>query len=230
MARHPSSRRVPHGAADPDDVFLTRVLEFTAWSRQNARAIIIAAVIAAVVALGALFYFQHQRTQEERAAAQLNEIRQTAAAGNRALAVRDLVGLLGRFDGTEASREARIMLARLQLEEGHYAEAGDAVAALARRVDRPLGPAAAGLLAAAYEGLGDLDAAVQVHLRIAERARFGYQRRNALETAAELRMTQGNAAEAANLYERLLRELPEDADERPVVEMRLAEARARAGA
>jgi predicted negative regulator of RcsB-dependent stress response len=228
MARHPSSRRVPH-APDEDDAFVARVLEFTAWSKKNARAILIGGAVVAAVVLGMLFYAQHRRAQEDRAAAQFDEIRQTVMAGNRALAMRDLTGLVGRFGGTEAGREGRMLLGRMYLEEGNPQEAVAAVAPLARDPAKPLGPAAAELLAAAYEAGGDIEAAVQVHLRVADRARLQYTRRNALEAAAELRLAAGDPAEAARIYERLLAALPEDADERGVFEMRLAEARARAG-
>lgn len=229
MARHPSSRRLPQAASDPDDAFIARVLELTAWSKANARAIIIVGSIVLVAVLGAIYYTQHRRAQEERATAELMTARQTAAAGNLALAVRDLGTLVNRFGSTQAGREARVLLARFLLEDGNYDGAAAAVGPIARDVDKPLGPAAAGLLAAAYEALEDFDAAVQVHLRVADRARFQYERRNALEAAAEIRLRQGRADEAVQLYERLLGTLPADFEERGIYEMRLAEARAQAG-
>ena len=55
--------------------------------------------------------------------------------------------------------------------------------------------------------------------------------REALERAAGLRMTRGNAAGAIELYDRALKTLPEGSPDRGVYEMRIAEARgASAGA
>jgi hypothetical protein len=49
---------------------------------------------------------------------------------------------------------------------------------------------------------------------------------DALERAAALRLQQGNATGAAELYERAMKTLPEDSPERSVYQMRIAEVQA----
>jgi predicted negative regulator of RcsB-dependent stress response len=228
MARHPSARRLPREQGDPDDVFVTRVLEATAWAKANARALVIGGAALLVLVVGALWYVQSQRTLREQASAQINEVRQSVLSGNRMLAIRDLETFLNRFGGAPAANEARLMLGQLYLEEGRVQEAKDAVSRLARSPGDAMGAPAAFLLAAAHEAANEPQDAEQVYLRIGERGRFDYQRREALDHAAQIRVRQGNPAGAAELYERLIAMTPEELPERSVFEMRLAEVRAMA--
>jgi predicted negative regulator of RcsB-dependent stress response len=228
MARHPSARRLPREQGDPDDVFVTRVLEASAWAKANARALVLGGAALLVLVVGALWYVQTQRTLREQASAQINEVRHTVMSGNRMLAIRDLEAFLNRFGRTPAAGEARLMLGQLYLEEGQVQEAKDAVSRLARSPGEPMGAPAAFLLAAAHEAASEPQDAEQVYLRIGERGRFDYQRREALDNAAQIRVRRGDVAGAAELYERLIAMTPEEMPERNAFEMRLAEVRAMA--
>lgn len=227
MARHPNARRTRQND-EPDDVFVARLLQLTAWARKHSRLLAVAGALLVVLIAGALQYRDIRLAAHERAEAELANIRQTAMTGNVALAIQDLETFLVTSGTTRAADEARILLARFYLEEGRYDEAGDAVAELARKPGQPLGASAAFLLAAAQEASGALDDAETTYLRIANNAALSFERREALDFAARIRLDRGDISRAVELYERLVGMVDAESPERAVYELRLAEAKAKA--
>jgi predicted negative regulator of RcsB-dependent stress response len=229
MARHPGSRRVSRPVESSDDAFIAGVLESSVWAKRHSR-VLIAGGVALLLLVGGLFWYRsYTTTIRENAAMELTQVRQTVMAGNLPLAIRDLESFIATYDGTPAAREARVLLAQIYLEAGQAQQAASTVERLARDPGAPLGASAAFLLAGAYEAAGHQDRAEQVFLRIADDARFDFERVEALDHAARLRLQRGDAAGAATLYQRVLDMIPEDAD-RGVFEMRRAEAETRAQA
>jgi len=225
--RHPTARRVQRDAQAPDDVLVSTVLETSVWAKQNARRLTYGVVVAVVALVLGLYYRNYRAGLRDRAETELSQVRTSALAGNAALAVRDLEAYLARFGGTAAAPEARLLLGKAYLESGESQKAVDLLRDQAGAVGEPMGVAAAILLAAAQEGLGQPEAAIATYLRVADGAAAEYQRMTALESAARLRLEQGDAAGAVALYDRILGLLPEDSQDRPVIEMRRAEAAAR---
>lgn len=228
MTRHPNARRVHHEQAGPDDAFVARLLELTAWAKSNARVLAVVGAVLIVAASAALYYRNYRSTLHAQATTQLIEVRQTVVSGNRALAIRDLEAFTKRFDGTSAADEARLLLAQLFLLDGQAEKAVSTVQSMAGKIDEPLGVQSAFLLAAAYEASQKADQAEAVYLRIADEAPFAHQQREGLDHAARLRQERGDAAKAAELYQRLVEMSKESTPERAVYELRLAEARAQA--
>ncbi|MFW6079649.1 MAG: tetratricopeptide repeat protein [Gemmatimonadota bacterium] len=229
MARKPGTGRPKRQSDTPDDAFIARVLSLSAWAKANARAVIVGATVLALVVLAGIYYVNFQKGMRQQAEVRLNEVRQAVSTGNEAVARRDLQTLVSEFDGTPAAREGRILLARLHLENGEPGETIPIVRPIAEDLEEPLGVAAATLLAAAYEAADRPDRAEAVRLRIADDARFTFQRREALQDAARARLADGDATGAVELYTRLVEMTPDTASERGLYEMRLAEARAVAG-
>jgi predicted negative regulator of RcsB-dependent stress response len=224
MARHPVSRRVHRPPAQPDDIFVERVLATSIWARTHGKLIIAGAVVL-VIAVIAFVVIRNTRANERaQAAIAMNAVRQSAQAGNPAVAIRDLQTFLSSYGDTPAGDEARLMLARAQLEANQPQQAVDAVAGEASDLGAPLGVQAAFLLGTAYENLNDYDQAEATYLRIGEGAPFDYQQAQGLENAARVRIERGNPAGAAELYDRLIALLPETSQERTIYEMRKAEA------
>lgn len=217
--------------AEPDDIVLARALEFSHWARANIRLIVIGAVVVLMVVAGLLWWRAEQADRRERAAAEFMQLEQTVASGNTALAARDLGVYIARFDGTAYADEARVMLARLQLDAGQPQAAMEAVDELAARPGAStLATQGAFLYAAAQEAAGQTDGAVETYLRIADAAELPFQRVEALGAAAALRAQSGDPAGAAELYRRAVALTEEGTTERTVYEMRLAEAEAAAAA
>lgn len=224
--KKPGARRPAAKSEAPDDAFITRTLALAAWAKENSRALTIGAVVLVIAVLAGLYYTNFQQGMRQEATARLTQVRQALSSGNAALARRDLQSLVSQFDGTPAAREGRILLARSYLADGQPDQAVPVVRPLAGDLDDPLGVPAASLLADAYEAAEDFERAEAVLLQVAERARFGFERRAALADAARIRMEQGDALGAAELYARLVDMTPPDQRERGTYEMRLAEARA----
>jgi tetratricopeptide (TPR) repeat protein len=142
--------------------------------------------------------------------------------------MRDIQTYLGRYDGTPAAAEARLLLAEVAIRAGQSQDAIAAVQPLADDLSDPLGTPAAFLLGAAQEAAQQHERAVDVYLRIAGSSPFAYQTQRALDHAARVRLEQDNPTAAVELYDRLLANIAFDSPDRQIYEMRRAEAQARA--
>ena len=228
MARHPTAHRVHREQVAPDDVFLEGALKTSAFVQENRR-LLISAVITVVV-LGMLLFVWRNNTRRlsELAATEVLTVRQTAQSGNPALTIRDSEAFLDRFESTPSAVEAKLLLGQAYLESNQAQPAIDAVSDLAGDLSTPSGVSAAMLTAAAHESAARFDEAERILLRVADRAEFVYQKTAALDNAARIRLERGQPAGAAELYDRILTLLPADSQDRPIFEMRRAEARAAA--
>ena len=220
--KHPGSGRI-HRQHNDEDAFVAGVMESGVWAKTHSRTLMIAAIaLFAALAIG-LYYRNYRSSVHEKSTSELNLVRQTVLSGNKQLAIRDLNNYIGRFGKTPAGAEARTMLAQLHLSMNQPMEAVKAIQPVADNVKEA--PSAAFLLAAAYEAQKQPDKAEQTYLEIADKARFGFEKREALERAAGLRLEKKNTAGAVELYDRALKTLPEDSPDRTLYEMRIAELR-----
>jgi predicted negative regulator of RcsB-dependent stress response len=231
MTRNPAARRV-HRAVHDDDKFVTGVLESSVWARQHGRILTIAAVVGVVGLLVFLYIRNWRGAVREKAAAEISNLRTTVQSGNLQLAQQDLEKFLRDYDKTPAGDEAKLLLGQILMQSNNPQRAATVLQPVADKVDTPLGFNAALMLAAAQEANKQQDQAERTYLRVADNAVFDFQKREALDRAARLRLERGNTTGAAQLYERILATFdenqPEDAVERSVYQMRLAEIRAQA--
>lgn len=227
MARHPIAHRVPQSDT-PDDVFIARLLELAAWARTHTRALTIGIVALVGAILIAAYVRNFQATARAAAETRFVAVQQTVASGNTALAIRDLEAFLATHGRTHVADEARILLAQSYLAEGQPQKAIEAIDKLAGSIGKGLGTTAALLKAAALEVDGRTDEAEALYLRIADDARYNYERMEALEAAARIRMDRGDAAGASQLYDRLVSLAADGSADKAIYQMRLAEAKARA--
>lgn len=228
MARHPGARRVQRQTAEPDDVFVERVLETSAWAKENTGRLILGAIVVVLVVSGFLYYRNYRTELRDRAETQLSAIRQTVLSGNSALAIRDLETYMSSFGQTASGEEARLLLGRSYLDNGEPQKAIDLLAGTTANLNRPMGVPGAFLLAAAYEAAGQDDQAVTEYLRIAADAPHEYQQWDALEAAGRVRFQTGDPVGAVEIYDRLLEAMPENVPQRTIIELRRGEAAARA--
>ena len=230
MTKHPAARRV-HRASTDEDTFVAGVLESSVWARDHGRNLVIAGVFAFVLLASGLYYRNYRATLRERAASELAQVRATVQSGNTQLAKQDLDRFVGRFGNTPAGAEAKLLLAQVQLQGNEAPKSIVTLKPLADDVESPLGYSAAILLAAAHETAKQPEEAERVLLRIADKARFAFQKREALDRAARIRQDRGNPAGAIELYERVLatfdgEDEQEIAAEKNAYQMRLAELKA----
>jgi predicted negative regulator of RcsB-dependent stress response len=224
--KHPGAARVKRQRHD-EDVFVESVLESSVWAKTHGRTLAYVGVAVFLLLVAGIYYRNFQQNARERSTVELNQVRQTVLSGNKQLAQTDLRQFVAKYGNTPAGAEARTMLAQLYLSTNQPQQAIDVIKPIADDVDESA--AAAFLMAGAYEALKQPERAEEAYLRIADKARFGFEKREALERAAGLRMAKGNAAGAIELYDRALKSLPEDSPDRSVYEMRIAEARGASG-
>ena len=232
MAAQPAaSRKKPSAYAGSDDAFTARAIEFTDWARKNIR-MIIGVVVALTLLVGGLIYYRmYKSAREERAAVEFANVEQTAASGNLPLATRDLQAYVRRYEGSSYGDEATLALAQVYLSQDSAAKAVEVLAGATDRIDDSVvGPQMALLLGAAQQGAGNVDAAIQSYLAVADEAELEMYQVQGLQNAAILRAEKGDFAGAAELYRRLVELQEEGSMDRQLYEMRLAEAEARAAA
>lgn len=230
MTRHPTARRVHRPEAGPDDAFVANVLETSVWAREHARTLIIAAVVVVVVVVAAIAISAQRRSSFEGASRDLVPLRALVQNNQGEQAIPQLEAYLQKHGGARPAAEARLLLAGQYLAAGQAQKALEAVAPVGDDFEDPVAVNAAFLRAAAYEGLEEPHRAEEVFLEIGADAPFNFQKYDALDAAARLRLDRNDAAGAAELYQRLLDLTPATEAVRQVWEMRLAEARAAAAA
>ncbi len=216
--------RVEH---NPDDAFIGGVLQASNWAQQNRQLLTILGIALAVVIGGIWYWLSFQGSVERQAVGELERIQQTVGLGDADAARGELGSFLERFGGTAPAGEARLLLGQLHLEAGDAAQAIVVLEDAMGDLGEPVNLQSALLLAAAYETADRPEDAIQAFQRVASAASLPFQVREARMAAARLLEAQGNPAEAIRMYEQVLDDLDDDAPHRSLVEMRLAELRAR---
>ena len=230
MSRHsrrPAPGRPATTGADEDDLFTSRVLEATVWAQNNAQTLIFAAIVAALGVAATVYYFNFRETRENQSALELEQIHQVVGVVSTEETLAELNRFLERFENAASTAEARLLLGQVHLENGNVQGAIDALQPLRGRLGEPVALQAGFLLGAAYEQQGLWDEAAATYVDIADETDLGFQRRNALSDAARVRAAQGRYVEAEVLLGDLLDALDATDPGRGVIEMRLAEMRAR---
>ena len=227
MASSSVARRELRKAVDPDDAVMMRAAEMAQWARNNARAVLISVVVALAVVGGVLYYRIYQSQRAERAAIQYLSVQATLPEDTTA-AIRSLDAFASRFDGTTEAAEARLQVAQLWMDKGQPAKAVEAVRPVAEG-STPVADEGAWILGSAQAQAGRGQQAVDTFVKLAERTKLQYMKHDALTEAAALREQANDWRGAADLYARAAQGMEKGSQDRAVVEMHLAEARARAG-
>ena len=213
----------PESPVDQEDAFVAATLEATNWAQRNRPIMTLGVVVLGLGIAAFLYYGRYRDTLHTNAALQLEELQMRLASDDPVALQADLELYVDRFSGTPFADEARVTLAQVATDLGDREGAAEVLRPLAGDVREPLGAQAAAMLAAIAEDMGDFQVAEGLYERLADGARLGFQRRDALASAARLRRAQGDPAGALAHYERLLAEMDETDPGRGVVEMRRAE-------
>lgn len=229
MASSTATRsRQSRSQLDSDDALAIRAAELSAWARRNARMIMAIAAVALVV-VGGLVVWKYQQGQLRAAAGErllaLNANPATATAAG----TRELEQFISQYGSTPEADEARLMLAQSLMEQGQGRRALPHLQRVADGGGR-MAAQASMMLGSAQSQLGDRAAAVRAYQQAADKAQLKYQRFEALGQAAVQHEAGGNWRAAADIYRGLLAESEEGSQQATIVEMRMTEALARAGA
>ena len=228
MADALASGKRPDGG-DRQDAFIRSTFRLATWVNENMRAVLVGAAGVAMVVVGVVYYMNFQASVRDQAANELATLRMTAT--DPELLIADLAAYVERFDGVAAANEGRLLLARTYLDTGRSVEAAQVASTISEGPDRPVGLAARTLLAAAQEASGDAQAALGTWEALGESARFAFQRREALASAARILASLGRLEEAETIFAAIAEEAAdEDPVEAGVYRLRLGEIKAqRAG-
>lgn len=189
-----------------EDRFLHVVEQGLAWVRIHQRASLVVLVGLALLVGGVLYYRSYRENLATRAALELNQLRATLTVAD---AIPRLTGFVARYDGTPSATDARLLLARLQLQTGLPQGALEALRPLASQpADVPAGFAVRILLAEAYKNTDAPERALSQLNEILEGAHIPYQRHRALSEKARLLAELGRLDEAAAAYRLLADEAP----------------------
>jgi tetratricopeptide (TPR) repeat protein len=231
MAKRRTTSRPSTGstkATEPDDAFIARLVELSTWAMSNRQTLIIFGVVLAAIVGGVVYYVNFTETLESQAALEIEQIEQSMQMGDASASRAQLAQFLERYGGTDSAAEARMVLAQLHLNAGQAQEALSVLEGADVSVRRPMGLQLEILRGKTHEAAGNPEEAERAYLRAADAAEIQFIRIEALDDAARVRTSLGNPSGAAQLYQRILDDLPEVHPDRGLYEMRLAEANAEA--
>jgi len=218
--------RAPQASLDAEDRLAMRAAELAAWARRNVQTILIVAAVALVAVVGTLMYRWNQQRRADEAATQWLQVQGAVNAGPAGIA--QLSTFANNYAGTNEADEARLAMANLYLDQN---QAQRAVEEARKVADRGGVMAVQGrmLLGAALAKLGQRDQAIAAYMQAADEAELLFQRYEARSEAALLYEEAGNWAKAAETYRAMLQDTEEGTVDRSIMELRVAEAEARAG-
>ncbi len=225
MADALASGKRPDGSGNRDDAFVRSTFRLAGWVNENLRPVLVGGAGFAMVVVGIVYYMNFQASVRDQAASELATLRMTAT--DPEMLVLDLEAYVERFDGVAAANEGRLLLARTYLDTGRSVEAAEVASSITEAPDRPVGLAARTLLASAQEASGDAEAALETWETLGETARFAFQRREALASAARILAALGRLQEAETIFATIAEEAAqEDPVEAGVYRLRLGEIKA----
>ncbi len=221
--KSPRPSRKPGETHDPDDAFLARALEFTAWARERTQLLVAAGILLVLLAGGIVYYVNLQMQQAREAEQELEQLQQVILMSGPEEGKEQLRGFLDRFGGTRFAYEGRLTLAELHLQDDEVDEAIQVLEPVRGSLGEPVAIQGAFLLALAYEEQDRWGEAADLYLELADQVELSFQRKEALEGAARVSAEAENVEQALELYDRLLSELDADDPRRGRFEMRMAE-------
>ncbi len=221
--RRPPSSRSRQQSAEPDEVFLARLLHIGKWAESNQQILTVLGVVVALALAGLVYYRNYRKGLIDQASQQLETIYQSVQIQDLEGARDQLATFIDRFSGTPYEAEARLVLGDIYLRQNSPEQAEAVLRPIGESPKKPIDFQAAALLGAAYEQDNKPQQAEQVYLAIADRADLGFEVRDALQAAARLREARGDTDGAIALYQRAMEGLDEDAPERGAYQMRIEE-------
>jgi tetratricopeptide (TPR) repeat protein len=205
MATHTAA--TPARPATDVEPFLDRS---RAWITAHSRIAIWVgvALLAGLVLL--VWTMSSNRRSEGIASRQLQGGRYAFESQNFPLAASELARIVENYSGTNAAKEARLLLAQVRLQQGQAQQAVDVLRDFAPRAGGAYAAQAYGLLAASYENLGRHREAAEAYQAGAEKARMDFMKAQMLSDAGRAWVGAGDTARAITAYRRIVDELSKE--------------------
>ena len=188
-------------AARPPVDIEERAYSLLGWAQMNMRAMIIGLVIMAALIVGIWVYLATQRNKEQRAGAEVASASGAVAAGNYALAETDLTRIVQQFAGTDAGKQAVLLLSEALYGQGKYEQGIEHLQRYVGSAPDHMKATFHAQIAAGYEETGNFSEAAAAYLRAADVARFGADKSVYRADAARAYTLAGNTAAAKRLWE-----------------------------
>ena len=182
----------------------TSDLTFLDWIQRNSRLVGIGAAVVVVAGLGYWFYLRSGEIKRANAERQLNQAKQSIAAGNAALAQNDLQRVASRYKGTPAGAQAAMLLAQVEYSQGKFADGLKVLDGYTS--ERAAGPNLAAVWALKGDGelaQGKTADAASAYQKAADATALVGEKGMYLAKAARALQAGGKNAEAKALWERL---------------------------
>lgn len=199
MKDSPAKPRSSAGLAGSDDPLES----VSTWVQVNQRPLLYVAVGVALVGAGAWLYRSSQATAAANASKALYEAQAPMAEGKLPEAKTALEKVVARYGGTASGAQAVLLLAQVLYEQKDY---DGGIAALTKAVGGASADFAApmrGLLAAGYEGKGQLQEAAAEYGKASKAARFAAEAKMYQASQARTLQAAGLVAEAKAQWEAL---------------------------
>ena len=183
---------------------------FGAWVRAHRQ---ITSWVGAILVVGAVLFvwtMSTKRRTEEIASRDLQGARFAFENQNYPLAASELAKVIENYSGTNASAEARILLANVRLLEKQPQQAVTALKDFAPGAPEAYRAQAYGLLGAAYEDLGQPRAAGEAYENGSAAARLDFLKAQMLSDAARAWTNAGDTTRAVADYRRIVKEFAKE--------------------
>lgn len=105
---------------DADSAAAERAQTFLDWTKLNAKALAVGAIVVLVAAAGYWFYLREQQIKEANAEKSLLNAKQSLSSGNMPLAQSDLQKVFSQYGSTTAGVEAAMLIAQIDYDGGKY--------------------------------------------------------------------------------------------------------------
>lgn len=195
------------------------------WVKKNRRTATLSVAALALVGGSLWFWWTAQERREIFAERALSTARGSAEAGNLPLASSDLSRMVSTYGGTRAAQEATLLLAQVQLLQKQPALAvGNLRKFLASSPREEFRGPANGLLGAALEESAQPLEAAKAYEAAANATSYKGVEAQYLVDAGRTFATAGDTAQAARVYERVIKEFKSQSAAAEA-EVRLAELR-----
>ncbi len=176
---------------------------FSEWIQFHIKLVVAAVVVLVAAGAAVWFYLAVQHRQEVNASHSMDAARTAVASQNLVLAKNELQRTVTRWPNTMGGREAALLLAQIDYEQGQYQEGVDVLKKL-RSTNADFSPGAVqNLLADGYEQLGKAGEAAKAFEQAAAAARFPRDSAEYLLSAARAYFEAGNKADAMRIWQAL---------------------------